>query len=414
MHLNDGGDMKKRLLRGLILCALCLLFVSVPAFAAEETDDEQVRAFVERLYTKVLGREAEGAGLDAWTEVLVSKKEEGAKVAQNFFNSAEFLEKNLDDETYVTLLYRTFFDRDPDSVGFEAWMDVLDSGLSRNHVLKGFAESVEFTEVCDSYGIVRGAVELTEPRDQNEQVTLFLCRCYRVFLGREADAGGLNNWAKALLSGEINAKDAAEGFVFSPEFQSKNLDDENYVKTLYRGLFDRDADSEGKSAWVEKLSLGVPRVHVFYGFADSLEFRELAASFSLKNNWKTSVFGLVYENEYFTLELPKSWEGEYYVTEFQSIWHPELRCMAMGNKDNRHAFGEEYNAGNLFCIQLFRSKEDIENLPSYEIITYKDGIYYVATYPTDAQYDFTNTELSNSYMKMRREVPQVIRTFNLK
>ena len=50
--------------------------------------------------------------------------------------------------------------------------------------------------------------------DQNEDVTKFVARCYRLCLGREADADGLNAWCSQLLSGANTAKEAAYGFVF--------------------------------------------------------------------------------------------------------------------------------------------------------------------------------------------------------
>ena len=40
-----------------------------------------VEGFVERLYTQILGRQADTAGLKAWADVLKSGKEQGAKVA---------------------------------------------------------------------------------------------------------------------------------------------------------------------------------------------------------------------------------------------------------------------------------------------------------------------------------------------
>jgi hypothetical protein len=57
---------------------------------------------------------------------------------------------------------------------------------------------------------------------------------------------------------------------------------------MYQGLFDRTADSGGLSNWVKKLKDGNSREKVFYGFADSKEFRELAASFGLNSNWKST------------------------------------------------------------------------------------------------------------------------------
>lgn len=245
-------------------------------------DYEKIKTFVERLYNEILGRSADPAGLSAWTDVLYSGKEQGAKVAQGFIGSDELKKRNLSDEAYIRALYRTFFNRDADSGGLAAWKKVLDSGLSRMHVFKGFAESDEFTKICDSYGIIRGYAELTAPMDQNEGVTKFIVRSYRLCLNREADASGLNGWCDAILSGRNTAKEAAHGFVFSNEFLKKNLSDREYIKVLYRVFMDREADGGGLAAWEKVLREGKSREHVFNGFADSSEFRKICQSYGIK------------------------------------------------------------------------------------------------------------------------------------
>lgn len=79
---------------------------------------------------------ADPSGLNSWTEVLRSKKEQGAKVAQGFVESPEFKKRNLSDKEYISVLYKTFLDREADGAGLAAWQKVLDDGLSRLHVFK--------------------------------------------------------------------------------------------------------------------------------------------------------------------------------------------------------------------------------------------------------------------------------------
>ena len=252
--------------------------------------EDPVKDFVARLYTEVLGRDADPEGLNSWTDVLKSQKETGAKVAMGFVDSAEFKSKNVSDEEFVKIMYRTFLGRNADEGGLKGWLKVLDEGLSRLSVFRGFVESPEFTEICDSYGIIRGKAELNAPMDQpeNEKITKFVARCYKVFLGRKADADGINGWVTALVSGKNNAKQAAHGFVMSPEFQGKNLSNEDYVKTMYIGLMNRESDPAGLASWVKVLENGGSREEIFYGFADSLEFRDLARSYNLSGDWKAN------------------------------------------------------------------------------------------------------------------------------
>ena len=255
---------------------------NVKVLSEEEVVYKHIEAFVSRLYKEILGRDADPSGLKAWADVLKSGKEQGAKVAQGFIDSEELKKRNLSDDAYIRALYRTFFDREADDGGMAAWQNVLDSGLSRMHVFRGFAESDEFTKICDSYGIIRGYADLTAPMDQNEGVTKFIVRSYRLCLNREADADGLNGWCDAILSGKNTAKEAAYGFVFSDEFLKKDLSDTEYIKVLYRVFMDREADGGGLSSWEKVLKEGKSREHVFNGFADSAEFRKICQSYGIR------------------------------------------------------------------------------------------------------------------------------------
>ena len=243
------------------------------------------KGFVYRLYKLVLGRNPDKVGLEDWTNQLTSGKSTGAEVANGFIYSVELANRKLSNADYVDMLYATFLNRKADSAGRTYWVNYLEKGMSRAWVYRGFANSVEFNKICSEYGIKAGTVVLTEARDQNEGVTMFVYRCYEKFLGRKPDEAGLNDWCSRLLKGEINPKEAAYGFVMSKEFINKNLSNSDYIKTMYLGLFDRAADSVGLADWVSKLDEGNARTTIFYGFADSQEFRALARSFGLNGDW---------------------------------------------------------------------------------------------------------------------------------
>lgn len=249
------------------------------AFTNKYDRTVQVQAFITRLYELVLGRDPDTVGISEWTDVLMNQKESGAKVAQNFTESVEFIGKNVDNKTYLDILYKTFLNREPDEIGQEEWLERLECGFSRTYVLKGFAESSEFTEICQKYGIIRGTIFLSEPRDQKDNVTEFISRCYKIFLGREPDAGGLNDWASIILNNTQNAKNIPYGFVFSDEMNKKMLTDEAFITCLYRGLFDREPDFTGLNEWKQCLMNGQSRISVYNGFINSIEFKELLDKF---------------------------------------------------------------------------------------------------------------------------------------
>ena len=70
-----------------------------------------------------------------------------------FFHSREFTAKGLNDEEYVKVLYRTFFDREYDRSGLDYWLNQLRSGKDRDFILEEFARSKEFAQVKASYGL---------------------------------------------------------------------------------------------------------------------------------------------------------------------------------------------------------------------------------------------------------------------
>lgn len=246
-----------------------------------EASSDSVEGFVTRLYSKALNRKPDTAGLNDWVSQLKSGRAQGARVAQGFIDSVEFKNRKLSNKDYITVLYRTFFDREPDKGGLSYWMDALDDGLSRLYVFRGFAESNEFSVLCQKFGIIRGNADLTEARDQNGDVTKFVIRCYRLCLNREPDLGGLNDWCHQLNSGAKNATEVAYGFIFSQEFQKKNLSNSDYVKIMYRVFLDREADEAGLKDWVSKLEDGYCRHHIFNGFSGSSEFAKICGNYGV-------------------------------------------------------------------------------------------------------------------------------------
>ncbi len=116
-----------------------------------------VTAFVTRLYNTCLDREPDDAGLADWTGQLWAHTKSGRDVAYGFIFSQEFTNKNLSDESFVEYLYKAFFDRESDEAGKADWLNRMQSmGYSREDVFDGFVGSDEFDNLCKKYGITRG------------------------------------------------------------------------------------------------------------------------------------------------------------------------------------------------------------------------------------------------------------------
>ena len=126
---------------------------SAPATLVAGAARTGAEGFVDRLYVNALNRNADESGRAYWINLLTSKAKSGTQVANGFFGSIEFANRNLSNEQFVKTLYTVFFDREPDQAGLETWVNALNNGASRAQVIAGFTASTEWTTTCNAYGI---------------------------------------------------------------------------------------------------------------------------------------------------------------------------------------------------------------------------------------------------------------------
>ncbi len=229
-----------------------------------------LEAFVQRLYKKILLRQADKEGLVYWVDALEGFSKSGANIAKGFIFSSEFTQRELDDTAYIKVLYRAFFDREADDEGLSYWLSLLsqakDNRQARADVLDGFLYSDEFRLLAKRYSILANATP----------VELFVGRFYKQILERTPDEEGLAYWSSRLELGEVSAKEVAFGFVFSDEFIEKYLDNATFLTRLYSAFFAREPDQEGLRYWEDALDKGVSKQEVLNGFLGSQEFKALA------------------------------------------------------------------------------------------------------------------------------------------
>jgi hypothetical protein len=241
----------------------------------------QVEQFCIRLYQTCLGRDFDKSGLAYWNNALVNRELSGARVAYSFVFSKEYQDKNVSNDEYVEMLYKTFMNRASDKAGKAYWVDYLNQGLSREYVFQGFCQSQEFDGICNSYGITRGSIQLTQYRDKNAELTKYVNRLYVEVMGRSGDASGLNYWCKKILDKENTPIEVAQTFFGTKEFKDKQLGDTEFVQLLYRAFMNREAETSGLNGWVDKLESGMSRSSVISFFETSTEFKTLLISYGL-------------------------------------------------------------------------------------------------------------------------------------
>ena len=289
----------------------------------------EVRAFVERFYKVVLGRAGDEKGINDWTNSLLSKERAGADVAAGFALSDEFVGKNLPADQFLITMYRAFFDREPDTDGYNLWMTKLNNGESREYVIAGFVNSIEFKNLCARYGINPGEMSVSgqpgnKPANQGSnqnnntpsgnpnnngsagnsgepdilrvdssnadraKVELFVERLYVAILGRPGDEEGVNNWTNIIMTSKDpwgNPYDApkviSNGFFLSDEYLGYNTTNEEFLTDCYKAFFNREPDTEGYNLWLGKLNSNelTRRQVIEQGFGKSEEFRNLLTSY---------------------------------------------------------------------------------------------------------------------------------------
>ena len=255
--------------------AICNSFgVTRGDYAVTDVLDVNYRAaeFVRRAYRLILGREADPDGLRDWTERIANGSITATGLVQGFFGSQEFLSRNVSNEEFVSILYNTMLSRDGDPPGIQTWLSLLDAkGVSRNYILKGFADSAEFCALCDNYGLPKGTVELDEPRDWNPDRNVFIINAYMSAYERMPEAGELNDWARAFTGGTA-AKVLLNAIFDSISLPSMTPSDA--ITQIYETcLGRRPSDAELRSGRAFIATNGIP------AFIDSIYGSEEFASF---------------------------------------------------------------------------------------------------------------------------------------
>ena len=124
-----------------------------PVYTPEQLREMNITHFVDNLYLVALGRPYDDEGRDHWVNQLLVDGNSSSDIVYGFLNSQEFISKNLSNEEYITLLYRIFFDREPDAEGMANWMNKLANNATRNDILRGFAASEEWLTYCARYQV---------------------------------------------------------------------------------------------------------------------------------------------------------------------------------------------------------------------------------------------------------------------
>jgi len=260
--------------------AFSLVDGAVPSNAAQEPESlpqifntDPIDAFVARLYLDVLRRGYDPEGLQFWADLLRTRTITGASAAYEFFFSQELSRIGLDNSSFIDTLYKALMNRVADPEGKAYWLDLMDAGLPREDVFAGFANSVEFENLCDASGITRGTFHPAN----GGYAQVFIKRLYLTTLERPADPEGIEFWLGHLGAGMTGALIAHE-FIFSEEMENRELSDEGFIEILYNAMMGRPSDQAGIDFWAALMKNGATKQVVFANFVYTSEFEWICKS----------------------------------------------------------------------------------------------------------------------------------------
>jgi len=108
--------------------------------------DEWLNAIVTKMYADTLDRAPDAAGLAGWTTLIRNKTFTVADVASRFYSSDEYYLYHAGGTptSWVTALYTKLLNRAPDPAGLAAWVTYTTSpSYGRDKVAYGFYQSTE-------------------------------------------------------------------------------------------------------------------------------------------------------------------------------------------------------------------------------------------------------------------------------
>ena len=172
------------------------------------------------------------------------------------------------------------------TVGEDGWTAGIPGTASVKGTIDGHPVE-EYTVTVIEAGVNEASRMRTAKKSEKEstekldQIKAFVTRMYQLCLDREPDKAGLKDWCNQLRNGTATGASIARGFFYSREYQSKNLNNVEYVTTAYRVFLNREPDSGGLNNWVDVLDAGCTYDYILRGFIESKEFTEVCEEYGI-------------------------------------------------------------------------------------------------------------------------------------
>ena len=223
-------------------------------------------ATVARLYRGILGRDPDAAGLAF--QVHAAERYGATAVAAGMLASPEgqvHTTSSIPD--YVAQLYRQQLGREAEAGAAAFWESQLASGVSRATMAAAIATSAEANQ--DRLGLTANGLAVSRLE------ALEVGEAYIGVLGRRAEAAGLAHWVARREEGATKSE-IAHALANSAEFRDHfgGMADEDFIRTLYRNALGREAEPGSPEAYARMLHEGLTRADLAASFQESPEAAE--------------------------------------------------------------------------------------------------------------------------------------------
>lgn len=227
-----------------------------------------------RAYQAVFDRDPDSAGFDLYVNGLRLGTVTELQMFTDFVNSNEFQATygNLTNSEFVDQLYANVLPGNNDAQGRASYTASLDGGtLTRAQVVEELAGSQEFRELSRLESAAFATNVITDPIDFQ------VYRIYESVFDRAPDAAGFRLYTDGLRNGTIDLEGIATDFVASAEFLATygNLTNTEFVELLYTNVLPGNTDQAGRDSYIASLdSNALTRTQMIIELSESFELRD--------------------------------------------------------------------------------------------------------------------------------------------
>ena len=156
--------------------------------------------------------------------------------------------------------------------------EIAEIDADGNIVGKSFGSTSVYCSTIDGSDIVEKC-EIMVVQTPSQR---FVSNLYVYCLSRSASADEIQSWADVIESGTMSPAQVAASFCKSEELNESALNNEEFVKIVYRTYLNREYDQAGLDNWVNLLNDGMSRDDMLAYFANESEFHQLLEHFGLE------------------------------------------------------------------------------------------------------------------------------------